>query len=119
MSGQSVEVTCCDATQEYFTVSDFVAKNPALYDSAEQMNFSYREGAMGHHCWEQGCNRKPDPIRVSRPAVNAVGKHRQASTATITQARFHQVRDRDERCPASISAHKAASSKSCERRATD
>ena len=65
-------ITGCDSTQEFLTLSDFVAHKPVLYDSAEQMNFSYRGGAMGHRCWRDGCPRsKPDPDMCPDPDTQA------------------------------------------------
>jgi hypothetical protein len=36
--------------QELITVTDFMAKNPILYESGSDMRYSYRHGAMRHDC---------------------------------------------------------------------
>lgn len=34
--------------QEFITLADFMARNPVLYDTNEDMRFSYHHGALAH-----------------------------------------------------------------------
>lgn len=42
--------------QQFIALADFVAKTPVLYESADEMRFSYEHGSLSHNCERYGCH---------------------------------------------------------------